>query len=65
MTFEKDTIIGELLDADPSCESVFVAFDMPCMSCPSSWGETLEEACDIHGVRLEEVIDALQEYFNN
>ena len=61
MLIGADTIIGDILDLNPCCEEVFLSFDMPCMGCPSSRGETLAEACSIHDVDLNTVINALHE----
>jgi len=56
-----DSIIGDILDADSSCENIFLEYDMHCTDCPSARGETLEEACSIHGVEPEEILRRLRE----
>ena len=43
---EKSTIIGDVLDIAP----LFMAIGMHCLGCPASRGETVEEACMVHGV---------------
>lgn len=60
MTLTKDTIVGDVLDYDASCEQVFRALEMDCMGCPSSRGETLETACSIHGVELGSLLRRLK-----
>lgn len=50
VTIEKDTIIGEVLDIAPQAAPLFMAIGMHCLGCPSSRGETVEEACMVHGV---------------
>ena len=47
---EKTTIIGDVLDIAPQTAPLFMAIGMHCLGCPSSRGETLEEACKLHGV---------------
>ena len=47
---EKDTIIGDVLDIAPQTAPLFMAIGMHCLGCPSSRGETVEEACMVHGV---------------
>jgi len=47
---EKTTIIGEVLDIAPQTAPLFMAIGMHCLGCPSSRGETVEEACMVHGV---------------
>ena len=46
----KDTIIGDILDIAPQTAPLFFAIGMHCLGCPSSRGETVEEACLVHGV---------------
>ena len=47
---EKETIIGEVLDIAPHAAPLFFAIGMHCLGCPHSRGETVEEACMVHGV---------------
>ena len=51
--FTKDTIIGEVLDVAPEAAPLFMAIGMHCLGCPSSRGESIEEACMVHGVDCE------------
>ena len=46
----KDTIIGDILDIAPQTAPIFLSIGMHCLGCPSSRGETVEEACMVHGV---------------
>ena len=46
----RDTIIGDILDMDQSTAPYFMEIGMHCLGCPSSRGETVEEACMVHGV---------------
>ena len=46
---EKSTIIGDVLDIAPQTAPLFMAIGMHCLGCPSSRGETVEEACMVHG----------------
>ena len=50
---EKNTIIGDVLDIAPQTAPLFMATGMHCLGCPSSRGETVEEACMVHGVDCE------------
>ena len=45
---EKTTIIGDVLDIAPETAPLFMAIGMHCLGCPSSRGETVEEACMVH-----------------
>lgn len=55
----KDTIIGDVLDFDPSCAAYFLQIGMHCLGCPASRGETIEQACAVHGVDMNALIDKL------
>ena len=58
----KDTIIGNVLDIAPEAAPMFQAIGMHCLGCPSSRGETVEEACMVHGVDADEFLDALNAF---
>jgi len=60
---EKDTIIGDVLDIAPQSAPLFFAIGMHCLGCPSSRGETVEEACMVHGVDPDELCAELNDYF--
>lgn len=57
----KDTLIGDILKADPDSASFFMAIGMYCVACPASLGETLEQACMVHGVDADEITEKLNE----
>ena len=52
----KDTIIGDILDIAPETAPIFLSIGMHCLGCPSSSGETVEQACMVHGVEVEELL---------
>lgn len=55
----KDTIIGDILDIAPETAPIFLSIGMHCLGCPSSRGETVEEACMVHGVDVNELLEKL------
>ena len=59
MEFNKDTTIGEILEKAPAKAEILLEIGMHCLGCPASQMETLEEACDVHGIDVEEVIKKL------
>ena len=61
---EKNTIIGDVLDIAPQCAPLFLAIGMHCLGCPSSRGETVEEACAVHGVDCEKLLEVINEAAN-
>ena len=61
----KDTIIGDILDIAPETAPIFLSIGMHCLGCPSSRGETVEQACMVHGVNPEELVKKLNEHMAN
>ena len=55
----KDTIIGDVLDIAPETAPAFFAIGMHCLGCPSSRGETVEEACQVHGVDVNALLEQI------
>lgn len=61
MTITKDTIIGDILDLAPETAPLFLSIGMHCLGCPSSRGETVEQACFVHGVDVDELLAKVNE----
>lgn len=59
MKFNKDTKIGELLEVAPEKAEVLMEAGMHCLGCPASQAETLEEACEVHGLDVNELLDKI------
>ena len=55
----KDTIIGDILDIAPQTAPIFLSIGMHCLGCPCSRGETVEEACAVHGVDCEKLLEVI------
>ena len=60
-TITKDTIIGDILDIDRTTAPYFLEMGMHCLGCPSARGETLEQACMVHGVNVDELVEKLNQ----
>lgn len=58
----KDATIGEILDLDESTSQFFMEMGMFCFGCPAAREETLEEACVVHAVDVEEMVQAINEH---
>ena len=59
MKITKDMTIGELIRLNPKAVPVLMSFGMGCVGCPSAQMETLEEAAQVHGMDINEMLDAL------
>ena len=55
----KDTLIGEILNLDASTAPFFLEMGMHCLGCPASRGESLAEACMVHGVDPDVLVEKL------
>ena len=64
MEVTKDTIIGDIIDFDEDAAEIFLACGMHCIDCPVSRMESIECACDVHGVDVDELIARLNKYFS-
>lgn len=56
---EKTTKIGELLEIAPEKAEILLNAGMHCIGCPASQEETIEEACMVHGIDIEELLKEL------
>ncbi len=62
MVVTKDMIIGEVLDAAPETAPFFFEIGMHCLGCPHSRGESIEDACAVHGADLDALLDKINTY---
>ena len=58
----KDSIIGDVLDKAPEKAKFFLEIGMHCLGCPSATGETLEQACAVHGVDAAALVKKLNDF---
>ena len=63
MVVTKETNLGEILDADPTTAIYFMQIGMHCLGCPASRGANLEQACWVHGVDVDELVEQLNAHF--
>ncbi|CDE82319.1 hydroxylamine reductase [Clostridium sp. CAG:273] len=59
MKIEKTTTIGEILEKAPEKADLLLEAGMHCLGCPASQMETLEEACEVHGIDADELVEKL------
>ena len=58
----KDTIILDVLKINPDTAPFFLNIGMHCLGCPSASGETVEQACAVHGVDCDDLVNAINEF---
>ena len=61
MNITKDTIIGSILDEAPDTAPFFLEMGMHCLGCPASRGESIEQACRVHGVDCDALLKKLND----
>lgn len=59
MTVNKDMTIAEAIKVNDGIIPILLNSGMHCVGCPSAQGETLEEACMVHGMDVNELIDSI------
>ena len=62
MEITKQTKMGEMIEYDRGIAVVLMESGMQCVGCPASIGESLEEACMVHGLDADEVLAKINEY---
>ncbi len=62
MEITKSTTMGEMLNYDRGIATVLMQCGMHCVGCPSSIGESLEEACMVHGIDSDVVLARINKY---
>ncbi len=55
----KDMIIAEVLDKYPETAPLFLEIGMHCLGCPSARGESVEQACMVHGADVDTLIEKI------
>jgi hybrid cluster-associated redox disulfide protein len=58
----KETLIGDLLQMEPETAQFLIQMGMHCLGCPASRAESLEEACMVHGVDADEMVERINKF---
>lgn len=58
----KDMIIAELIQVDPNIVAILMRAGMHCIGCPSAQGESLKEACLVHGIDADLLTEQINDY---
>lgn len=61
----KDTIIADVLKIDADTAPFFFEIGMHCLGCPSASGESVEQACMVHGVDADELVEKINNFLAN
>ena len=63
MTITKESVIGDILDYEPETAQFFFAIGMHCLGCPASRGESVADACAVHGTDADALIKQINDFF--
>ena len=61
----KDMIISEVLDLDRGTIPIFFKNGLHCLGCAMASGESMEEACAVHGIECDSLVNELNDYFES
>lgn len=61
----KDMKIGEIIRIDFNIVEILMDAGMHCVGCPSAQGESIEQACMVHGINADELVDKINEYLKS
>ena len=62
MKVTKQTLIGDILDHNVETARFFFEIGMHCLGCPHSRGESIEDACLVHGTDADALVKKINEY---
>ncbi len=62
MTVTKQSLIGDVLDAEPETAAFFFEIGMHCLGCPASRGESIEQACAVHGTDADALVKKINDH---
>ena len=62
MTITKESVIGDILDYEPETAQFFFAIGMHCLGCPTSRGESVADACAVHGTDADALIKQINDF---
>lgn len=62
MTVTKKSIIGEVLNENSDTAQFFFEIGMHCLGCPASRGESIEDACAVHGTDPDELVKKINDF---
>ena len=61
----KNMTIGDILKINMGVVPILLNEGMHCIGCPASQGESLEEACMVHGIDADALTVKLNEFLAN
>ena len=61
----KDSAVREVLALDEGVEALLAEHGMHCVGCPSAVSETMEQACTVHNLDVDEILSSVNSYLES
>lgn len=58
----KDMTIQSIIEQNENVAPILMASGMHCLGCVMAHGETLEQACAVHGIDADELLKQINEF---
>ena len=62
MVVTKESLVGQVLDFDVNTAGFFFEIGMHCLGCPASRGESIADACMVHGTDADALVKKINDY---
>lgn len=62
MAINKKMTIEEILRTDYGIANILMESGMHCLGCVMASGESLEQACGVHGINCDALVDSINSY---
>ncbi len=62
MQVTKDTLIGEALEMNREIAPILMGIGMHCLGCPASQAESIGDACAVHGIDPDELVNKINDF---
>ncbi|MBR3436837.1 MAG: DUF1858 domain-containing protein [Lachnospiraceae bacterium] len=61
----KEMLLRDLLELDPDTAEILMGAGMGCIYCPASLYETIEQACLVHGIDPDDMVEELNTFLDS
>lgn len=58
----KDMTIQKIIETNEGVAPILMAAGMHCLGCAMAHGETLEQACTVHGIDVDKLAKQIKDY---
>ena len=62
MTITKDMMIMDIINQDEEIADILMSAGMHCIGCMMAHGETLEQACAVHGISADKLVEVISQF---